>query len=81
MAFVKLSRQMPVGSVGQGDHHQTRGIHVQPVHCWLLDTPWKHAPDTISDTVLFFRASPGNSQHTTTFVDHNKVPINVQKVQ
>lgn len=79
--LMELPGEMPVGSVGQGDHHQTGGIHVQPVHCWLLDTPRKHTPHSVGHAVYFFRTPPGNSQHTTAFVDHNKIPINVQKVQ
>ena len=59
-ALVKLAGETAVRLGGAGDHDESRGIHIQPVHRWLLNTAREHLLHPMGDAVDFLRPTARN---------------------
>lgn len=76
--FFKLSGEKSMGCGGHGENHQAGGVHVQSVHCRLVDHLRKMTAQSGCGTVLFLRTSSGHGEQSPRFIDDDDLTVVVE---
>lgn len=72
LSLLEKARQAAMGFGVTGQHHQPRGVVVQPVHDAHPGNPLRQPVD---QTVLFVFSSSWNAEHTVRLDHHHQVVI------